>query len=367
TTTTKIRMVAQGQQLLRVDREDAEPLHPKLAERMLRIAGDTIAATSVTILSDYRKGVLAGEVPARLIAAARQAGRPVIADLHGGDVAAFAGADVVLCGRRDLARATGLAADHDAGVAEAAATLRRAHGFGAVVVARGGDGMTLVDQEGARHLRADVTEVFDISGAGDSAVATLGAALATGAPLAVAARLAAIAGSIALGRVGTAVVRERDFLDALSPDRRVLRKIVSTETAAEQVERWRRRGWRTALSRGSFDPLRPGHTHLLAQARSACDRLVVAVAADAVVLQRKGPDRPLLPQHERAAQLAAAQGVDLVVIDEDDDPDALLQALRPDVLVTAADDVAGGNDATASLLGNWGGRVLQAERLAEPA
>lgn len=366
TTTTKTRMVAQGQQLLRMDRENTTPLHPKLAERMLRIACDTMAATSVTILSDYRKGVLAGDTSARLIAAARQAGRKVIADMHGGELAAVAGADVVLVSLRDLAGATGLASDTDSSIAEAAAALRRAHGFGAVLVGRGVAGMTLEDGSGARHLRIETTEVFDMSGAGDTAVATLSAALASGATLPVAARLAALGGAIAMGRVGTAVVRERDLLDALSPDRGVLRKIVPLETAAEQVERWRRRGWQTGFAQGCFDPPGPGHAHLLAQARAACDRLVVAVVADAVVRRRKGPGRPLLPQDERAQQLAALAGVDLVVITEDDDPTALVQALRPDVLATGA-DAAGDVGATAALLGNWGGRVLRADRLAEPA
>ena len=366
TTTTKIRMMAQGQQLLRVDRENTAPLHPKLAERMLRIACDAMAATSVTILSDYHKGVLAGDTALRLIAAARQAGRKIIADVHGSELAAVAGADVVLPSRRDLARATGLATDDDAGAAAAATVLRQAHGFGAVLVGRGGDGMTLVDAAGVRHLRVETAEVFDLSGAGDTAVATLGAALASGATLAVAARLAALAGSIAMGRVGTTVVRERDFRDALSPEHGALRKIVSPETAAGQLERWRRRGWRTGLAAGSFDPLRPGHAHLLAQARAACDRLVVAVAADAVVRRRKGADRPLLIQDARAARLAALPGVDLVVVNEDDALTPLLQTLRPDILVTGA-DAAGEDAATVALLGHWGGRLVQAERLAEPA
>ncbi len=365
TTTTKIRMVAQGQQLLRVDRESTAPLHPKLAERMLRIAADAIAATSVTLLSDYHKGVLAGDTPARLIAAARQAGRRVIAGVHGGDLAAYAGADIMLPTRRDLARATGLATDDAAGVAAAAAVLRRAHGFGAVLVGRGGEGMTLVDGAGVRQLRGEATEVFDMSGVGDTAIATLGAALASGAELPVAARLAALAGAIAMGRVGTAVVRERDFLDALSPEGGVLRKIVSPETAAEQVERWRRRGLSTGLAQGSFDPLRPGHAHLLAQARAACDRLVVAVAGDATVRRRKGADRPLLPQDERAAQVAALSQVDLVVAAGDDAPAILLQALRPELLATGA-DALGDDGVIAALLGNWGGRVLRAERLPEP-
>ena len=366
TTTTKIRMMAQGQQLLRVDRESTAPLHPKLAERMLRIAGDAIAATSVTILSDYNKGVLAGEVPARLIAQARQAGRRVIADVHGSDLAAYAGADVVLPTRRDLARATGQPTDDAAGVAAAAMVLRRAHGFGAVLVGRGGDGMTLADERGVQHLRGDVTEVFDLSGVGDTAVATLGAALATGASLLVAARLATLAGSIAMGRVGNAVVRERDFLDALSPQGGMLRKIVSPETAVEQLERWRRRGWRVAVAEGAFDRLHAGHASLLAEARAACDRLVVAVAHDDAVRRRKGADRAPRPQEERAAQMAALADVDLVVMAEDVAPAVLLQTLRPDVLVTGAEDTAD-HAALAERLGSWGGRLLHAARMAAPA
>ncbi len=355
-TTLKTRMVAQGQQLLRVDREQTTPIHPKLAERLLRIARDAMAATSLTILSDYRKGVMTSEVPQTLVAAARQAGRPVIADVRGADFAAYAGADVAVPSRRDLGRATGLPVDDDAGVAEAAEALRATHRFGAVLVWRGEDGMTLVDPAGVKHLRCEAAEVFDVAGAGDTAVGTLGAALASGAPLALAARLANIAAGIAMGRVGTAVVREQDFLVALSPEGGALRKIVSRETAAEQVERWRRRGWRTGFIYGAFEALRPGHVHLLEQARAACDRLVVAVADDAPGAGRNGAAAP------RAARLAAMAGVDLVVVGEADGAAGLLRQLRPDILVIAASEPDGGE---LELMHDWGGEVLRAAWLAD--
>ncbi|MBC7800366.1 MAG: bifunctional heptose 7-phosphate kinase/heptose 1-phosphate adenyltransferase, partial [Gemmatimonadaceae bacterium] len=107
-TTVKTRFVSQGQQLLRSDREETAPIHPKLAERMMRIARDTLAATSVAILSDYRKGVLSGDIPAQLIAAAKAAGRRVVVDPKGPDYARYAGADVVTPNRRELGEATGL-------------------------------------------------------------------------------------------------------------------------------------------------------------------------------------------------------------------------------------------------------------------
>jgi D-beta-D-heptose 7-phosphate kinase/D-beta-D-heptose 1-phosphate adenosyltransferase len=369
-TTLKTRFVAEGghygQQLLRADREDTAPINPKLAERLLRIARDAMAATSVTILSDYRKGVLAGGVPAQLIAAAKQAGRRIIADLRGEDFARYAGADVIMPGVRDLGRFMGMRVESDAAVAAAADALRRTHGFGAVLVTRGEDGMTLVHEGGTRHFAAEAVDVFDVSGAGDTAVAVLGAALAGGVDIETAAFLANLAAGIAVGRAGTAVVHEGDLLSAMTPAARAQRKIVQREPAAVRVERWRQRGWRIGFANGCFDPLRPGHVHLIEQARAVCDRLVVGVAGDAVVLRHKGAGRPLQPAVMRAASLAALPWVDLVVIYDEDAPGDLLQALRPDILVNganrAAEDVSG-----AELMREWGGKVILANLLPEGA
>ena len=175
TTTLKTRLLAAGQHLLRADREETSPIQPRLAERLLRIARDAMAATSVTVLSDYRKGLLAGELPAQLIAAAREAGRTVIVDPKGPDYSRYAGADIIMPNRTDLAEATGMRVDGEAAIVAAATALRQRHGFGAVVVTRGNDGMTLVDADGARHFPAEAAEVYDIAGAGDTAVATLAA------------------------------------------------------------------------------------------------------------------------------------------------------------------------------------------------
>ena len=152
TTTLKTRYVASGQQLFRADREETAPIHPKLAERMLRIASDAMAATSVTVLSDYGKGVLAGDVPAKLVAMARAAGRRLIVDPRGPDHARYAGADIIVPNRIDLAEATAMPVDTEHAILAAATALRSRHGFGAVVVTRGNDGMTLVDDGGARHF-----------------------------------------------------------------------------------------------------------------------------------------------------------------------------------------------------------------------
>ena len=131
------------------------------------------------------------------------------------------------------------------------------------------------------------------------------------------------------------------------------------------MERWRARGWRTGFTYGCFDPLHAGHIHLLQQARAACDRLVVAVTCDAAAPTRRDGSAAD-PEETRAARLAKLPGVDLVVIGETDGPIPLLQILRPDVLVTGA-AAATGDPAEAGLLGQWGGQLLRAQRLPEPA
>ena len=210
-TTVKTRYIAQGtrqggQQLLRTDREDTRPIHPRLSERLVRIARDAMAATSVLILSDYRKGVLAGDIPAQLIAAAHAANRRVVVDLRASDFARYAGADVVIPHRTDLNPGED-PPEGDEAIAAAAEALRQAHGFGAVFVKRGDEGMTLVDSTGPTHFRLDPAALIDLSGAGDAAVATLAAALAASTRLAIAALLAnAAAGSVG-AQPGTCVIR----------------------------------------------------------------------------------------------------------------------------------------------------------------
>jgi D-beta-D-heptose 7-phosphate kinase/D-beta-D-heptose 1-phosphate adenosyltransferase len=323
TTTLKTRMLAAGQQLLRSDREETSPIQPRLAERLLRIARDAMAATSITVLSDYRKGLFAGELPAQLIALAREAGRMVIVDPKGPDYSRYAGADIIVPNRTDLAEATGMPVDGEASIVAAATALRQRHGFAAVLVTRGNDGMTLLDDSGARHFPAEAAEVYDIAGAGDTAVAVLAAGIAARLDLPVAVRLANIAAGVVVGKVGTAVVRPPDLEAALSPQGGALRKIVSRDAAVEHVQRWHHKGWRVGFIAGGFDPLVPEDLQRLEQAREDCDRLVVGL---------KSPDTGATqPEAARAGMLASLASVDLVTVYSEPEPGALIAALQPDV------------------------------------
>ena len=346
-TTTKTRFVAAGQHMLRADHEQLAPIQPRLVDRLVRIASDAVAATAVMALSDYAKGTLAGDVPARLIAAAQGAGRKVVAAPRGPGMERYAGADLVLLDAAGLAAAVGepglAAGGGEAEVAAAAASLRVAHNFGAVMVLRGEAGVSLVcgEEDAVYHWPTDALESVDWAGAADAVLAVAACGVAACLPLPTVARLGALAAGIVVGKSGIAVVREDEFLEALVPGRLSASKLASRAQAAERVERWRRDGYRVGFVTGSTAS---GHPTLLDDCRSWCDRLVVGIADE-----------------DPAAEAFAALGtVDLVVRHGADTVLDLIRLLRPDVLVqdpvAAPDTVAGGE-----MLQEWGGTVRKPE------
>lgn len=362
-TAIKTRFCAGPQQLLRADRETIAPLAPAEQDRLVGAVAAALAEASVLVLSDYGKGLLEAGVAKRLIDAARQAGRMVIVDPKGTDFSRYAGATLLTPNRRELAEATRMPVGDDSQVVAAARALIGDHGVQAVLVTRSQDGMTLVEASGEpRHLKAEARAVFDVSGAGDTVVAVLAGALAAGLALDDAARLANAAAGIVVGKVGTAVVHPDELVSALHHQDvwEAEAKLVSREQAAERIAAWRRQGLKIGFTNGCFDLLHPGHVSLLAQARAACDRLVVGLNSDASVSRLKGPSRPVQTEAARATVMASLRSVDLVVIFGEDTPLALIEALRPDVLVKGADytvETVVGADRVQS----WGGRVLLAE------
>jgi D-beta-D-heptose 7-phosphate kinase/D-beta-D-heptose 1-phosphate adenosyltransferase len=236
------------------------------------------------------------------------------------------------------------------------------HGFGAVLVTRAEDGMSLITGSEIRHFPGEAKEVYDVSGAGDTVVATLAAAIAVDVPLVDAARLANIAAGVVVGKVGTAVARPNDIFAAITPATGALRKVVTAAAAAEAAERWRSRGYRVGFTNGCFDLLHPGHVHLLEQCRAMCDRLIVGMNSDASVKRLKGPTRPANGEASRAAVLASLASVDLVCLFEEDTPLSVLKLIKPDLLVKGADythdTVVGAKEVE-----SWGGKVALAELL----
>lgn len=361
-TAVKVRYLAGGQQMLRADHETRAPLGEAARTAVREAVATMMPDAAAVVLSDYGKGVLAGGIAAEVIAAARAASKPVIVDPKGRDFGRYAGADVITPNRLELSEAASMPVATVDDVVRAARALLDRHGFGAVLATLGKDGMALVPQGGAPLLlAAEAREVFDVSGAGDTVVATLSAALAAGAPLADAAALANAAAAIVVGKVGTAVAYASELVDALRHQdiSAAEAKIVTPGSARDRTEGWRRRSLKVGFTNGCFDLLHPGHVALLAQARRACDRLIVGLNSDASVARLKGPGRPVQGEAARATVLASLADVDMVVIFAEDTPLRLIEALRPDVLIKGADyrldQVVG-----ADLVRGWGGAVVLA-------
>ena len=215
-----------------------------------------------------------------------------------------------------------------------------------MLVSRSEQGISLVPRDGAPvHLPTRAPEVFDVSGAGDTVVAIFALALAVGAEPGLAAHLANLAAAIVVGKVGTAAVTGDELANGiLSADLiRSEDKMVSAAFATADTERWRARGLKVGFTNGCFDLLHPGHISLLNEAKSHCDRLIVAINDDASVRRlEKGDGRPVQSEAARALVLASLAMVDRVLIFSDDTPIPLLEQLRPDVLIKGGDyDIAG--------------------------
>jgi D-beta-D-heptose 7-phosphate kinase/D-beta-D-heptose 1-phosphate adenosyltransferase len=361
-TTVKTRFVAGQQQLLRADSETDGAPSPRLVRAVAAAARAMVAKAGAVVLSDYGKGVVASDVAAAVIAAARRRGIPVIVDPKGSDWSAYRGATLVTPNRRELEEAAGRSLAGDAAIVAAARALMKRHRLNAVLVTRSAEGMTAVTAREAHHLPAEAREVFDVSGAGDTVVAAVAASLAAGLSLPDAARIANAAAGIVVGKLGTAVAYRSEVFGALHAAgvAGAERKVATLASAADRVALWRRQGLKVGFTNGCFDLLHPGHIHLLHQARAACDRLIVGLNTDVSVRRLKGPTRPVQSESARAAVLGSLADVDLVVPFGDETPIKLIHALRPDVLVKGADytvkTVVG-----ASFVQGYGGRVVLAE------
>ncbi|MEO7470259.1 MAG: D-glycero-beta-D-manno-heptose-7-phosphate kinase, partial [Sphingobium limneticum] len=294
-TTQKTRYIAGQQQMLRVDSEETHGADPAL---LLAAFERQIASVDGIVLSDYAKGVLTPALLQAVIALARAAGKPVVADPKSADVARYDGVTLMTPNAGEATAAAGIACDGaDGDVADAAERLlARMPASPALLITRGSRGMTLAERgRPVRHLPALAREVFDVSGAGDTVVATLVLGLAAGLSPSQATELANIAAGMAVSKPGTAVVTAHELAHELRQERAQIidRKIVTADEAVEIVAHWRRQGERVGFTNGCFDLIHPGHVSQLAQARSTCDHLIVGLNTDQSIHRLKGPSRPV--------------------------------------------------------------------------
>ncbi|MBK1716119.1 bifunctional heptose 7-phosphate kinase/heptose 1-phosphate adenyltransferase [Thiocystis violacea] len=345
-TITKLRVMSHHQQLIRLDFEqslaplDADPL-PALVE-----AG--LAETDLLLLSDYAKGTLADPRP--LIAAARALGKPVLVDPKGRDFARYRGATILTPNRAELEEIVGVCGN-EAVLVEKAQRLRADLGLEALLVTLGERGMLLLRADAAAlHLPTQAREVFDVTGAGDTVIATLAAALGAGTPIDESCALANRAAGLAVGKLGAASVSAAELARA---HRGVeWHGVLDREGLIAAAAAARAAGERLVMTNGCFDILHEGHVSYLQQARRLGDRLIVAVNDDDSVRRLKGEGRPINGVEQRMAVLAGLASVDWVCPFGEDTPESLISRVKPDVLVKGGDyrpdDIAGADGVRAN-------------------
>ncbi len=353
----KTRFLAGHQQLLRSDYERTEDISSVLADDLLERLNTLLDSVNIIILSDYGKGVLSNELIKSIIDIANKREILVLVDPKGSDYSIYSGADIVTPNKKELSQATGgMAVDSDQEVTNAAQSLINSSGIKSVIATRSQDGMSIIQGDNISHIKsARDIEVFDVSGAGDSVIATIAASLAAGSDIEMAASLANIAGSIVVSKVGTAPIHAQELLEALhnqnahtdnkrsSIARTRQAPILGYEAAREEVLRWKARGLKVGFTNGCFDILHYGHVTYLNDARHKCDRLIIGLNSDSSVRILKGESRPVHDENSRAAVLAALGSVDMVVLfgakqaSDDNTACELLDHLQPDIYFKGGD------------------------------
>lgn len=353
----KKRYRAGGQHLLRVDREAETVASQAVEDALCTFLARVGPSLRHAVISDYAKGTCSPTLIGRILPILLGQGVRLIVDTKSTDLAAFAGAAVMTPNISELMRLAQQPLRGIDDVADCARGLLRRHGIGAAVVTMAEKGMLVVTPDQEHLLPAQARRLFDVSGAGDTVVGALVVALNEGATLREAAHFANRAAGLAVEKPGTSAVRRAE-MDKATSLQGAGQKVLGSAELAARVAQWRATGLRVGFTNGCFDILHEGHMALISEAAQNCDRLIVAVNADASVRRLKGPSRPVQSDRVRAIVLAGLPDVTAVTVFSEDTPAGLIAALQPDVLVKGADyaqaDIIGAAETIAR-----GGKVIR--------
>ncbi len=359
-TTVKERLIGsaagrQGQQLLRVDRESCRSIAGELEEKLLAAAVAALDEASAVLISDYGKGVCTAKILTVVIAEARKRRLRVLVDpRRGADYAHYRWATLIKPNRHEAGEAIGREIRSRTDAFAAGRELCQRWSFQAAAITLDADGLVLVTADGSEeHFAAHHTQALDVTGAGDTVLAVLGAALARGMTLNQACGFAVEAAGLQVERFGVSPVSWHELTEGGLPSPS---STISIDDLAHEIALLRDQGRRIILANGCFDLFHAGHLHCLTAAKALGDVFVVAINSDASVRRLKGASRPIVPQCDRAALLAALRCVDYVTVFDDDTPERLIAELRPDVLVKGAEVYLDGIPGE-SIVRSYGGRI----------
>jgi D-beta-D-heptose 7-phosphate kinase/D-beta-D-heptose 1-phosphate adenosyltransferase len=358
-TVSKTRVMSGNQQIVRIDDESAAAFsEAETAQLMLQIKQALQQMPAIVILSDYAKGLLSEATCPAIIKECKALAIPVVADPKGRDYTKYKGASALTPNKKETAEACGVATHETEALLAAAKHLKDQLSLDFLAVTRGEEGISFIDHQHTEHIPATAKQVFDVSGAGDTVIATLAAGLIHDLNPHDALQLANIAAGIVVGKVGTVPVTQAELLKVLINEdgQSQIDKICNKAALLHRVNEWREHGQKIVFTNGCFDLLHAGHVTYLEAAKKTGDKLVLGLNTDRSVSALKGPTRPVVHEGDRARVLAALASVDAVILFDEDTPLDLIQAIRPDIIVKGDDyteaQVVGGKEVK-----SWGGSV----------
>lgn len=364
-TTCKHRYVGQAdgrhsQQVLRVDHESTSDVEGFVEQKVINLIQAAAPEMDAVLISDYAKGVCTADVLRTAIASCRQHEVPVLIDPNRhGDFSRYRGATLLKPNRYEAATGLGISEHDFDNPIDHAANAVATWGVEAVAITLDRDGLIYADDRFVSHVQTNVHEVYDITGAGDTALAFLGYGYAIGLQALEAMELANRAAGIQVSKSGIQSVGWHELDSHILPNDN---KIVDLGTAATFAEAVKRNGKTVVFTNGCFDLFHVGHLQTIEEAAGFGDALIVAINSDASVRALKGPNRPIVNERDRARLIAALPSVDQVIIYDEATPHEILRRIRPNVLVKGGttDEIVG-----REIVEGYGGRVEFTSRLGD--
>jgi len=330
-TTKKSRVIALHQQIVRVDKENKEDISKFAQEAILKALEGALEEYDLLLLSDYKKGVLTSWLTESIIAVAKEKNVPVFVDPKGSDYRKYRGATLITPNKKEASIATAIEINSDESLQEAGNKLKNELSLAYAFITLSEEGMAIFGEK-MHKIPTVAREVFDVTGAGDTVLASLGFAYASGLGIKEAAHFANAAAAVAVSKVGSATVTQEEvsaYKAALAP-KRTASKVIMIEDLPDLDKT-------VVFTNGCFDILHAGHVKYLEEAKSFGDVLVLGLNSDASVKRLKGESRPINHEQDRAAVLAGLESVDYIVVFDEDTPYELIKAVKPDILVKGGD------------------------------
>jgi len=349
-TSKKSRIIAANQQVVRYDKESKDNISKESEQKLLAGIEKNILQYQLIILSDYNKGVLTPTLTQSIINLAKQHGIKVLIDPKGTDYTKYTGAFLITPNKKEASTATNIEIKDEHTLQEAGFLLKRNYRLTYAVITLSEEGIAFFDEQSMHKIPTKAKAVYDVTGAGDTVLASLGFAIANDWNMIEACNFANYAAAVVISKVGsaTATLSEiQEYIASYVPDFNSDTVIKTREEIVEIANDLRKRNKKIVFTNGCFDVLHLGHVKYLEKAKSFGDVLIVGVNADASVKRLKGEERPINPEYDRAYLLASLNVVDYVVVFEEDTPYDLIQAISPEILVKGGDyqgkEVVGSN------------------------